>query len=343
MVPEYEDSEEYLKNRPAGSSDYADKTAQMSRAGDIKIADQGKMKPAGSAFQGLAPFGEERKGRVPDHLALAIMKEEAERAGTRYIWHPKFREYARTPGNHPLDYEAFYNDPKNKADREEQARLLEPFSRPERLEKLLIRHPDKKERWGHLNPELHLSEGELIARDNYLLKASASKSADEDEGQKYYDALRDGYRRAKRNPSSTAAHAKLVQNTHSAGESESDAVGFLHHSFSEKELQRAFRDPYEYLQTMLNTEGGYNNEASDRGGETFRGVSRRIWPNWPGWQMVDEVKAEGKISAQEIDDHFQDNPEMQKLVEDLYLREYWEPFADLPASEDIIFKLFGGY
>jgi len=40
---------------------------------------------------------------------------------------------------------------------------------------------------------------------------------------------------------------------------------------------------------MMNNEGGYKltNIANDRGGMTYAGISRRAWPNWPGWVSVD--------------------------------------------------------
>ncbi len=51
---------------------------------------------------------------TPPELELAIMKKEAERAGVNYLWHPKFREYAQTPANYPLNYEEYYQNPRTK-------------------------------------------------------------------------------------------------------------------------------------------------------------------------------------------------------------------------------------
>ena len=38
-------------------------------------------------------------------------------------------------------------------------------------------------------------------------------------------------------------------------------------------------------------EGGYSNVATDKGGETYGGISRKFWPNWSGWAFIDNVKA----------------------------------------------------
>lgn len=43
-----------------------------------------------------------------------------------------------------------------------------------------------------------------------------------------------------------------------------------------------------YEATMLN-EGGYklHKVEGDRGGQTYAGIARKSWPNWPGWVMID--------------------------------------------------------
>ena len=42
-------------------------------------------------------------------------------------------------------------------------------------------------------------------------------------------------------------------------------------------------------------EGGYGLVAGDRGGETYRGISRKFFPNWDGWALVDQAKARGVV------------------------------------------------
>jgi len=38
-------------------------------------------------------------------------------------------------------------------------------------------------------------------------------------------------------------------------------------------------------------EGKYANHPSDRGGETYKGISRKAWPDWAGWVGVDTIKS----------------------------------------------------
>lgn len=43
----------------------------------------------------------------------------------------------------------------------------------------------------------------------------------------------------------------------------------------------------------LGHEGGYVNDPADRGGETYKGISRKNWPDWRGWDIIDGFKQEG--------------------------------------------------
>ena len=43
-------------------------------------------------------------------------------------------------------------------------------------------------------------------------------------------------------------------------------------------------------QHTLAVEGGYVNDPDDRGQETYKGVSRKWFPNWAGWAIIDALK-----------------------------------------------------
>lgn len=44
------------------------------------------------------------------------------------------------------------------------------------------------------------------------------------------------------------------------------------------------------LDKTLYHEGGYVNNPLDKGGETYRGISRKNFPYWAGWKLVDAAK-----------------------------------------------------
>jgi lysozyme family protein len=54
-------------------------------------------------------------------------------------------------------------------------------------------------------------------------------------------------------------------------------------------------------------EGGKSNHKADRGGYTYRGISRRNWPNWRGWSYVDQ--------GLEVPD---------ELVDEFYKANFWD-------------------
>lgn len=37
-------------------------------------------------------------------------------------------------------------------------------------------------------------------------------------------------------------------------------------------------------------EGGYANDPADRGGETWKGIARKMHPNWAGWVIIDTYR-----------------------------------------------------
>jgi len=44
------------------------------------------------------------------------------------------------------------------------------------------------------------------------------------------------------------------------------------------------------LQMVLQNEGGYVNDPNDPGGETYKGIARKMNSNWIGWQLIDLQK-----------------------------------------------------
>lgn len=52
-----------------------------------------------------------------------------------------------------------------------------------------------------------------------------------------------------------------------------------------------------YTNYILHAEGGYVNNALDRGGETYAGIARNFWPNWSGWSVIDAYKKEKPLKT----------------------------------------------
>jgi lysozyme family protein len=65
-------------------------------------------------------------------------------------------------------------------------------------------------------------------------------------------------------------------------------------------------------------EGGYSNNPSDSGGETYRGISRANWPEWNGWVLVDQAKGQSGFPSS-----LDSNSGLQSLVVSFYQQNYW--------------------
>ena len=94
-----------------------------------------------------------------------------------------------------------------------------------------------------------------------------------------------------------------------------------------------------FKRTTIN-EGGYSKHPTDPGGETYRGISRKFFPQWGGWTMVDDAKpmhGDPFLSFKNPDDMAR----MDELVADFYEKHFWKPLlAQAIDSQDLANKLF---
>lgn len=90
-----------------------------------------------------------------------------------------------------------------------------------------------------------------------------------------------------------------------------------------------------FAKTMVN-EGGYSNDSADRGGETYRGISRVFFPNWSGWPIVDGWKQSGSPPSS-----LDGNANLQGQVAAFYRVQFWNRVdGDQIANQDLANKLF---
>jgi len=94
-----------------------------------------------------------------------------------------------------------------------------------------------------------------------------------------------------------------------------------------------------YSRTMGN-EGGYANNPLDRGGETYKGISRNKCPKWAGWRTVDTVKASlvnpspyGTGAYREWVKHFNSLlatiASLQASVQTFYQQNFWNRLGEI--------------
>lgn len=77
----------------------------------------------------------------------------------------------------------------------------------------------------------------------------------------------------------------------------------------------------EAIELVIKHEGGYVKDPTDRGGETFKGISRRFFPRWEGWDIVDI-------------NHFDDR--LDSLVVDFYKTYFWDALGLSQVEDDFV-------
>lgn len=73
------------------------------------------------------------------------------------------------------------------------------------------------------------------------------------------------------------------------------------------------------LQLVLQNEGGYVNDPDDAGGETYKGIARKMNSTWKGWATIDLMKRKSNFPA-----NLSKNAELQSEIENFYKVNYWD-------------------
>lgn len=77
-----------------------------------------------------------------------------------------------------------------------------------------------------------------------------------------------------------------------------------------------------YTITSVNEGGWHNGKGKnkwDRGGETFKGIARKIWPDWDGWKLIDNWKTFAQFPFVAEND-----PKINEAVHLFYKKNFWD-------------------
>lgn len=97
----------------------------------------------------------------------------------------------------------------------------------------------------------------------------------------------------------------------------------------------AFRLAYD---KTLGHEGGYSFDPNDRGGETYKGISRVNFPKWGGWLIIDHIKE--NTSRVDLEKTLNSDASLQMMVERLYLDYFWTALKLDSFDQDIASEIF---
>lgn len=80
---------------------------------------------------------------------------------------------------------------------------------------------------------------------------------------------------------------------------------------------------------ILQSEGGYSNLVNDAGGETYRGITRKNYPDWKGWAIVDKrlPLKQGAIIQ---------DANIEKLVSEFYTENFLDKLRFDDLNSDMI-------
>lgn len=90
------------------------------------------------------------------------------------------------------------------------------------------------------------------------------------------------------------------------------------------------------LAPLLILEGGYVNNPADNGGETYAGISRKNWPQWQGWAIVDSLK-KTYPNLNDLNQALSSSAMLAGQVQDFYHVNFWN--YDGIDSQEIANKL----
>lgn len=84
------------------------------------------------------------------------------------------------------------------------------------------------------------------------------------------------------------------------------------------------------LEKLFPLEGGYVDDPTDRGGETYRGITRKNWPSWKGWGMIDAMKSQPNFPK-----NLESSKELLDAVPEVYAW-YWNSIAGDKLDDQLI-------
>ncbi len=86
----------------------------------------------------------------------------------------------------------------------------------------------------------------------------------------------------------------------------------------------------------MKAEGGYDNDPQDPGGETYKGIARKMNSKWDGWITIDMMKKEKNFPA-----NLTNNVKLQENIKAFYEVNYWDKVqGDKINDQDIAESIF---
>jgi lysozyme family protein len=72
----------------------------------------------------------------------------------------------------------------------------------------------------------------------------------------------------------------------------------------------------DFLPILRKSEGGYSNLSADQGGETYAGITKKNFPTWKGWPIVNAARPKQNEIIKD--------PKLDLLIADFYKKNFWD-------------------
>lgn len=87
----------------------------------------------------------------------------------------------------------------------------------------------------------------------------------------------------------------------------------------------------DFLPILLKSEGGYSKLPLDKGGETYAGITKKNYPTWGGWAIINKLDLnQGEVIK---------DAKLDKLISDFYKQNYWNVLKCDSFKQAIAFNL----
>ena len=87
---------------------------------------------------------------------------------------------------------------------------------------------------------------------------------------------------------------------------------------------------------VMQMEGGYVNNPVDRGLETYKGITKKWFPSWQGFKVIDQLRHEPGFPK-----NLENNVELQLMVKQFYRLNFWNAlWLDKINSQEVANELF---
>lgn len=95
------------------------------------------------------------------------------------------------------------------------------------------------------------------------------------------------------------------------------------------------------IDKLLFNEGGYVNDPDDRGGETYKGISRKYHKDDAMWDKIDSYKKQYGAGTKAFKNAIDKDEEITNNVRNIYKKEYWDKLGlDDVKRQNVAEELF---